>query len=79
MAHKQTIIGIAVHPPGDSPVYGEAATHVLLDDEAAGPFILLRQAHDGIKPGEVRLDPEELDAVYDAAKRLIKGERDADR
>lgn len=76
MAHKQTIIAIAVHPPGDNPIYGETATHVILEDEAAGPFIVLRQSFDGIKPGEVRLDLEELAAVYDAAKRLIQGERD---
>lgn len=78
MEFKQTLIGIAVHPAGENPIYGEASTHVILDDEAAGPFIVLRQMFDGITPGEVRLDSDELAAVYEAAKRLITGESDAE-
>lgn len=51
-------------------------TRVLLDDEAGGWFIVLRQSSDGAKPGETRLDPDEIDAVMDAAKRLLGGVSD---
>jgi len=73
-ARKITPIGMAVHPPDESPIFGEHATHVLIDDEAAGPFIVLRQYGSETKSGEVRLDIEELDAVMRAARRLIRAQ-----
>jgi hypothetical protein len=72
---KITPIGMSVHLPDESPIYGESTIHVLVEDEAGGAFILLRQvASDGedMKPGEVRLDLEELEAVLRAARRLIR-------
>ena len=74
---KITPIGMAVHLPDESPIYGESTIHVLVEDEAGGAFIVLRQvASDGedMKPGEVRLDLEELEAVMRAARRLIRAQ-----
>lgn len=69
-----TPIGIAIHVDGQSPIFGESTTHVLVDDEAGGLYIVLRQMHDDIKPGEVRLDMDELEEVVRAARRLMKAQ-----
>jgi len=73
---RTTPISVAVHPAGQSPIYGEQAIHVLVDDESGGPFIVLRQCNDYIKPGEVRMDMDELEAVVIAARALIQSHRD---
>ena len=71
-ARKITPIGMSVHLPDESPIFGVSSTHVIVDDEAAGPFIVLRQFRDNAKLGEVRLDIAELEAVLRAARRLIR-------
>lgn len=68
--YAQTPTAIAVHLSSDNPVFGESVIEVALDDEAAGPFIVLRQ------PGtvsEIKLDYDQLLLVVDAAKMLIEG------
>ena len=71
-ARKITPIGMSVHLPDESPIFGDSSTHVIVDDESAGPFIVLRQFTDNSKLGEVRLDIAELEAVLRAARRLIR-------
>jgi hypothetical protein len=73
-ALKITPIGMSVHLPDESPIFGEDATHVIVDDDAAGPFIVLRQFTDNSKLGEVRLDIAELEAVLRAARRLLRAQ-----
>ena len=68
---KTTTISVSVHRAGVSPIYGEGVTRVLLDDEAAGPYIVLRQYDPGLENAEIRLDIEELRAVTVAAEKLI--------
>ena len=66
-----TPIKVAVHRRGDNPIFGECATHVSVDDEAAGPFIVL-ESNAGHESG-LRIDPDELEAVVVAARQLIAG------
>ena len=73
-SRKITPIGMSVHLPDESPIFGDDATHVLIDDDAAGPFIVLRQFGTEAKVGEVRLDIAELEAVLRAARRLIRAQ-----
>jgi hypothetical protein len=73
-ARKITPIGMSVHLPDESPIYGESTTHVVVEDEAAGPYIVLRQFGEESKVGEVRLDLEELEAVLRAARMLIRAQ-----
>lgn len=69
MTVKTIPIGYSVFREGESPIFGESATHVLVEDEAAGPFIVLKQSHE-LK--EMRFDLDELLAIADIAKRLIQ-------
>lgn len=73
-ARKITPIGMAVHLVDESPIFGDNSTHVLIDDDVAGPFIVLRQYGREAEVGEVRLDIEGLEAVLRAARRLIRAQ-----
>lgn len=70
MKYVQTIKSIMVYPEGEAWDH-ELATEVSIDDEGGGHYVVLTQCPDRPEPGQVRLDPEELDAVYVAAKQLL--------
>jgi len=70
MKYTQTIKTIIVYPEGEA-WFHESATEVCIEDEGGGYYIVLNQSPDNPELGQVRLDPEELDAVYAAAKQLL--------
>ena len=70
MKYVQTIKSIMVYPEGE-PWFHELATEVILEDEGGGYYVVLAQSPDDPELSQVRLDPEELDAVYSAAKQLL--------
>ena len=59
-----------VHPEGE-PWFHELATEVSIEDEGGGYYVVLTQCPDDSQRGQLRLDLEELDAVYAAAKQLL--------
>ena len=69
--YKTTILRVAVHREEENPVFGEGNTYVSVDDEAAGPFLVLEQDNELPTPGAMRLDYEEFLAVAEAAKILM--------
>ena len=70
-ALKITPVALAVHRPGTNPIIGEDAIRIELADEGGGVFFRITSA-DVVTDG-LRLDPDELDALYDAGKRLLEG------
>jgi outer membrane autotransporter protein len=67
----RTVTAVAIHNRGDSPVFGESVTTVRLEDEAAGPFLLVEQSQDaGLM--QLRLDLDELCEITDAARWLLE-------
>ena len=64
-AYRTTVVAIAVHREGESPIHGEGVTTIRLDDEGGGSFLVLTQGTD-----ELRLDPDEIRVVLEAAERL---------
>ena len=68
---KTTILRVAVHREEENPVFGEGNTYVSVDDEAAGPFLVIEQENELSTPGAMRLDYEEFLAVAEAAKMLM--------
>lgn len=62
---KSMTTEIAIYRSGTNPIYGEESTRLILTDEAAGAFFLVRQ--DG---GEVRLQLDEIAAIYNHAKKM---------
>jgi len=71
MKYKSTILKIAIHTENMNPIFGESVTHVGVDDDAGGPFLVLSQCNDEIKEGEVRVDFEEFEQIYLASKTLM--------
>jgi hypothetical protein len=70
MKYTQTIKTIVVYPEGEA-WFHELATEVGIEDEGGGYYVVLTQSPDDPLPGIVRLDSDELDAVYSAAKQLL--------
>lgn len=64
--YKTTITQVTIHKADHSPIFGESATHIKLEDEGDGEFFVIQQ--DG---GIIRLDPEELDLIIAEAKKLM--------
>jgi hypothetical protein len=71
MSYASTILKIAIHPDTENPIFGECSTHVSVEDDAGGAFIVLEQSNDEAKVGTVRLDPDELDLIVSASKQLL--------
>ena len=65
-----TPISVAVHLKAHSPIFGDQVTTVTVDDEAGGPFLVIKQSTDS-GMAELRMDMEELEAVVVAARSLI--------
>ena len=70
MKYTQTIKSIMVHPEGE-PWFHELATEVSIDEEGDGYYVVLTQSPDDPRLSQVRLDSDELEAVYSAAKQLL--------
>jgi hypothetical protein len=68
---KTTILQVSVHREDANPVFGEGNTYVRVEDEAAGPFLIIEQHDDDVRPGTVRMEYEEFLAVAEAAKMLM--------
>lgn len=71
MKYRTTTLSVAIHPPGENPMFSDAATHVSIEDEGGGPFLVIRQQVDHPRAGEVRLDANELDQVIEAGRQLL--------
>ena len=69
---RVTPLCVAVHQEGESPVFGEGTTHVQIEDEGGGAFVVLRQFGDHEKEGELRFDIDELQVVAREAARMVR-------
>jgi len=67
-----TVMRVAVHKPDQSADHGEGVTHVAIEDEGGGPFLLLEQPvpFDTREAG-IAIDLAELEAVAIVARALI--------
>lgn len=71
MAYETKIYSLIVKPVGE-PLFSEMATIISVDDEAAGPFVTIRQ-ESGNTSGErsISVEPVEWDAIKRAVQRLF--------
>ena len=67
----KTILKVAIHPKDVNPVFGVGVTHVSIEDEAAGGFILLAQ-HNERPEGVLAFDIEELEEIWLVAKEMME-------
>ena len=66
-----TITQITIHRDDSNPVFGSDLTRVTLDDNAAGPYLIVHQP-DVSEPGTLRIELDELEQVLKAARRLMR-------
>ena len=67
---KTIPIKYSVFPKNENPIFSEFATHISIDDEAAGGFIVLEQFPDeGVQT--IKLDLPELEEILRLANKLI--------
>lgn len=65
---------LTVLPQGE-PIFSEMATHIEIEDEAAGEFITISQCRDDTdKEQEICIDPEEWPAIKAAVESLMRKE-----
>lgn len=60
-------IAYAVHAAGDSPCYGDSAIHISVDDEAGGPFLILKDLRNG---SQVSVDFADWPTITEAVELL---------
>ena len=70
--YVSTIMSVSVHNKASNPIYGEFNVMVHLEDEGAGPFLVLEQNTDDVANQKIRLDYDELLAVARVAKMLME-------
>ncbi len=70
MTYETRITRMTVLPKGE-PLFSEKATHIQIEDEAAGEFISIEQHNDGSTLGKIVIDPDEWPAIRDAVERLL--------
>ena len=61
---------LTITPDGE-PLFSNQATDVLIDDEAAGEFVVVEQRADGM--GKIAIDPDEWPTLRAAINRMVKG------
>jgi len=67
-----TTISMSVHDREENPIFGDSVITVSLEDDAAGPYIVLKSLEEELKPGEIKVDLDQLDVILEAARVLIK-------
>ena len=67
-----TPVALAVHRPGTNPIIGEDAIRIELSDEGGGFFFRIWNA-DVLGGEPLRLDPDEMDALCEAGRKLMEG------
>lgn len=66
-----TPLVVAVHRKGENASFGATATHIVIEDEGGGGFVTLKQFDDDAKPGEIRLEKDEMRTIAQQAQKLL--------
>ena len=70
MSYKTIPLKYSLFYKDDNPIFGEGATHISIDDEAAGGFVVIEQFPEEGKQ-TIRLDLPELKELLTLATKLI--------
>jgi hypothetical protein len=56
--------------PEGEPIFSDHATHIEIEDEAAGEFVVVKQLQEGY--GKIGISPEDWPAIRKAIDKLVK-------
>ena len=65
-----TILTVSIHRTDTNPVHDRGTLQISIDDEGAGYFIKICELGDDLEQ-YVRIDADELDLVFQEAKKLL--------
>lgn len=65
-----TILTVSIHRKDTNPVHARGTLQISIDDEGAGGFIKICELGDDLDH-HVRIDADELDLVFQEAKKLL--------
>ena len=65
-----TILTVSIHRTDTNPVHGRGVLQISIDDEGAGGFVKICELGDDLDH-YVRIDADELELVFQEAKKLI--------
>jgi hypothetical protein len=65
-----TILTVSIHRTDMNPVHGRGVLQISIDDEGAGGFVKICELGDDLDH-YVRIDADELDLVFQEAKKLL--------
>lgn len=69
---KTIPITYSIFHDDENPIFGETATHIKLDDENAGAFLIIEQDMEGLKEGQVKIELEELEVICKLGREMIQ-------
>jgi hypothetical protein len=69
-ASVATILTVSIHRTDTNPVHGRGVLQISIDDEGAGGFVKICELGDDLDH-YVRIDADELDLVFQEAKKLL--------
>lgn len=70
--YVQRTTKLTVLPSGD-PIFSELATHIEIEDETSGEFLIVSQTNGHVdrRPNSISINPEEWPAIRDAIESLL--------
>lgn len=73
MSHmRTTILKVSIHRAKENANFGEGATHIEVDDEGGGGFVILSQpSNERVYDGTLRFDLDELKEIAIQAEILL--------
>jgi hypothetical protein len=69
-ASVATILTVSIHRKDTNPVHGRGVLQISIDDEGAGGFVKICELGDDLEH-YVSIDADELDLVFQEAKKLL--------
>lgn len=70
MKHECRITRYTIAPV-DEPIFSEMATHIEIEDEASGEFVVIGQCNEHSKDGKIAIDHEEWPIIRDTVEKLM--------
>lgn len=68
--YERIVREITIKPEGE-PIFHELATSIRIDDEAAGPFLVVSQCRDS-KDQSITIDDESWPALRDGIEEMLR-------
>ena len=65
-----TTLTVSIHRSDTHPVYGRGVLQISIDDEGAGKYVKISEQDDDMEH-YVRIDADELELVFQEAKKLL--------